>query len=107
MIKRNKPIKKISEKGKVKRELKKQLIQEDFTFYLSIWEEREHMCQSCGVWLNDEPRTYNFDHLLEKGLTRYQHLRYNKDNIFICCMPCHILKTNGYPTKVLIIQINC
>ena len=75
----------------------KQLQREkDIAFYEEIWKERKHVCVSCGIELQGEPSTANFDHILEKS--KYQHLRYEKENICILCINCHSLKTNGFAT---------
>lgn len=62
---------------------------------LPLWDRK---CQSCGAILNREPRTYYFDHLIEKS--KRPDLAMEKDNIFICCLTCHALKTDGHPTEV-------
>lgn len=46
----------------------------------------------------DPVRSYYFDHLIEKSSR--PDLAYEKDNIFICCLACHTLKTDGHPTEV-------
>ena len=52
-------------------------------FFLEIWKERyPHNCVICNEPLGNEPKTYMFDHCLEKGVGKYKHLAYNKDNIF-------------------------
>lgn len=73
----------------------------DLAFYNSIWEEREHFCYNCGKYLGSEPLTIYFDHILEKGLDRYKHLRHDKRNICLLCGDCHSSKTFGnVPTKL-------
>lgn len=62
-------------------------------FFMSIWSERPHYCEHCSKWLGHEPRTYMFDHLLEKS--KYPELRLEKDNILLVCLACHDLKTRG------------
>lgn len=56
----------------------------------------DRKCQSCGKKLAEEPRTYYFDHLIEKN--RRPDLASEWDNIFLCCLECHSLKTEGFPT---------
>lgn len=72
---------------------KKELREKDIAFYMEIWEERPHICENCNVRIN-EPRTYNFDHILEKS--KHKELRHEKENIWILCMECHTRKTNCY-----------
>lgn len=69
----------------------------DKDFYLEIWKEREHICESCGVHLSSEPLTIYFDHLLEKS--KYPELRHEKANILLVCLECHDKKTRGFPTQ--------
>ena len=88
-----KKIKKISEKGKQKKELKKELVQNDMAFYLKIWLKRPHKCEECGCNLESKPKLYNFDHILEKQ--SHPKLRHVEDNIQLLCLPCHSTKTNG------------
>ena len=65
--------------------------------FLEIWKERPHYCESCGKWLGNESKTFNFDHLLEKS--KYPEHEFDVDNIFLCCWDCHSLKTDGHPTE--------
>lgn len=55
------------------------------------------VCQSCGQRLGFKPLNYYFDHLIEKS--KRPELAMEKDNIFLCCLSCHSLKTDGHPTK--------
>ena len=65
--------------------------------FLKIWRERyPHNCFICNKYLGNEPKTYMFDHCLEKGVEKYKHLAYNKDNIFYLCLDCHASKSNGF-----------
>ena len=66
-------------------------------WFLTIWKERKHYCESCNKWLGDIPSTIFFDHLLEKSI--YPELTFSKENIFLCCSDCHSKKTNGFPTE--------
>lgn len=91
------PIKKVSEKQKEKNIVKKELTIQQFEMFREIWEEREHICQSCGKQLYGEPLSLYFDHLLEKS--QYKELTLVKENIYICCGDCHSAKTNGFPTQ--------
>jgi len=62
-------------------------------FFMSIWAKRSHKCEHCGKWLGKEPRSYMFDHLLEKS--KYPKLRLEEDNILLVCLECHDNKTRG------------
>lgn len=93
-----KPINKISDKGKIKKEEKKEIQKEDWLFYDDIWHHRLHICEHCEKWIgNDEPLTTYFDHILEKS--KHPHLRHVKENIWLLCPDCHSAKTNGYLTQ--------
>lgn len=72
------PIKKVSEKGKIKRELKKDLVKTDMAFYLTeVWDVRPHQCLISKVPIH-EPRIQNFHHILEKSIyPEYRHKQWN------------------------------
>jgi 5-methylcytosine-specific restriction endonuclease McrA len=61
--------------------------------FMSIWEKRIHRCQHCGDSLGSEPRSYMFDHILEKS--KYPQLSLEEENIWMVCMSCHDNKTRG------------
>lgn len=63
-------------------------------FFFHLWNKRPHYCTICGAWLGNEPRSYFFDHLLEKE--RYQQLKYKEENTAFLCLPCHDLKSRGF-----------
>ena len=65
-------------------------------FFASIWTKRPHWCECCGRWLGTEPRTYMFDHILEKET--YPELKFEEENIALVCLTCHSQKSNGYLT---------
>ncbi len=69
------------------------------TFLWNLWWELpipERGCKSCGKKLHNPPRSYYFDHLIEKS--KRPDLALERDNIFLCCLECHALKTDGHPT---------
>lgn len=74
---------------------KKQNIDKQWDFFLNIWNSRSHICENCEKTLGSEPRSYMFDHLLEKS--QYPEMAYEKSNIFLCCLECHANKTGGFP----------
>jgi 5-methylcytosine-specific restriction endonuclease McrA len=87
IMKRKKPIKKISDKGRVKKEEKRLLVQDDFKFYQDIWNNTdERYCYECGKGL-PEPLSCNFHHILPKQ--SYPQFRHDSRNIAILCCPCH------------------
>lgn len=90
-------LKKMSKKRQdLTEDIKKDNI-EMWKFFYEIWENSPHNCQSCGCSLGPIPTTYMFDHLLEKS--KYPELKFEKNNIFLCCLKCHNSKTNGHPTE--------
>ena len=54
---------------------------------LEIWDEREHVCEVCGVSLGDTPIPSMFSHLLPRG--SYRRYKLYKPNIILKCPPCH------------------
>jgi hypothetical protein len=91
-----KAIKKVSEKGKFKLVLKKELLNEDKLFYLRVWNERSWLnsygertkkCENCSKLLEQEPNLMNFHHILEKR--NYPQFRHVEENIAILCPGCH------------------
>lgn len=50
--------------------------------YREIWQEREHRCVNCGVWIAS-PVVHNFSHIRSKGAR--PDLKFDKDNIEILC----------------------
>lgn len=91
--KKPKKLKKISEKGKEKRVLKKELVKTDMAFYFKLWMNNPHVCTFCQKDLGDKPKLYYFDHILEKQA--FPKLRHEADNIQFLCLGCHNNKTNG------------
>ena len=61
------------------------------------WQIKAHICQACGdpIW-GDNLSIYH-DHLLEKGNEKYEHLKYEIENLFLVCWECHTKKGNGFP----------
>lgn len=66
-------------------------------FYEEIWNERPHICDSCGAQLYGELRSIYIEHLLEKNV--YPEFKFEKRNIILVCFDCHGDKTNGFPTR--------
>lgn len=88
---------KVRPKTEEQKEEKRLQREKDYEFYMSIWNERPHYCEACGVWLGNEMKPLFMDHLLEKNENAYPHLRYEKENIFVVCGEHHGSKTNGFP----------
>jgi 5-methylcytosine-specific restriction endonuclease McrA len=65
-------------------------------FWLSL-PEGARVCRSCEKPLYEPIRSYYFDHLIEKS--KRPDLAYKPENIFLCCLTCHSLKTDGHPTE--------
>jgi len=72
---------------KTKKKYDPKVKERDVEFYSSIWETRPHNCENCGAFLGNEPRTYNFHHLLPKA--KYPEHRYDEWNIALLCADCH------------------
>jgi aryl-alcohol dehydrogenase-like predicted oxidoreductase len=85
---------------------KKKIVEQtkrDKEFYVEIWDSRWHICGCCLKSLPDEPRSFNFDHILPKA--SFRKLRYEKDNIALICLECHQIKNIGvcnYSVKKMI-----
>ncbi len=76
--KKPKELRKVSDKGKSRKEDKKKLVEEDKKFYLEIWESREHYCFETGAYLGEEPLMTMFHHVLEKSkYPQYRHCEWN------------------------------
>jgi 5-methylcytosine-specific restriction endonuclease McrA len=94
------PPKKISYKSakqKLKDVDKREYINKQFKMFFDIWSKKRHYCESCGLWLGNEPLSIFFDHLLEKS--KYPEFALMENNIYLCCGECHTKKTNGFPTE--------
>ena len=64
-------------------------------FFMRYWKEnKQHTCEVCRVWLGSDPRTYMFDHVLEKS--KYPELAFEEENIMYLCLLCHDKKTRGH-----------
>lgn len=94
------PLKKISKKREQKLHLERAENVRMWGFLASwylLLPPGSKVCQSCGKKLPDLPAYHNFDHLIEKS--KRPDLAMETDNIFLCCLDCHTLKTNGHPTE--------
>jgi hypothetical protein len=86
-------------KARVKTEEQKKQQQEDIAkmwgLFIEIWNKRPHYSEVSGVWLGNEPKSWMFDHLLEKS--KYPEIKYEKWNIALVSFDEHSRKTNGFP----------
>ena len=82
------PLKKSSkpiDKAPTKKLQKKRL--DDKSMYAEIWNERDHVCEECGISLGEELQPIYFSHILSKKA--YPELRHNKENINLLCPKHH------------------
>lgn len=86
-----------SAKQKLKDINKREYINKQFKMFFDIWSKKRHYCESCGLWLGNEPLSIFFDHLLEKS--KYPEFALMENNIYLCCGECHTKKTNGFSTE--------
>lgn len=74
-----------------KKPVKKKIVNRKKTgesaLFKEIWEEREHICINCKVYLGEEPIVHFFSHRKGKGAN--PELRLDKDNIDLLCRDCH------------------
>lgn len=54
-------------------------------------------CEVCDKQLYGENLTIYHEHLLDKGIQRYEHLKFEIDNLALVCGTCHACKTAGFP----------
>lgn len=91
-----------SSNSKAKERLKEQTRKKEelYEFFVELWlsiPPGDRRCKSCGKQLLSPTRNYYFDHLIEKS--KRPDLAMERDNIFLCCLACHSLKTDGHPTE--------
>ena len=104
-----KQIPKRSEAGRKKAEEKNITTEEQFKFFLKIWEERKredgrNYCEVSGERLSLEPLSIYFDHLLEKSTN--PEYRFDPQNIILVSGDVHTRKTNGFPHREHLRRIN-
>jgi len=81
----------LKKKGKV---VDQESIDKMKDLFLLIWSKRPHYCVICGAYLGSEPRSYMFDHKIEKQ--SHPELTYEEKNIELLDLACHDLKTRGF-----------
>ena len=75
-------------KGRKKSSFKPRKATGEAKVFAVIWEEREHVCEVCKVYLH-EATAGNFSHLLNKGT--YPEFQLDPRNSRIKCQACHDL----------------
>lgn len=75
-----------------KKDARKLQSAKDWAMYQDIWNEREHKCVVCSDRIYGELKNLYMDHILDKGIEKYAHLRYEKQNIAVVCSTCHCSK---------------
>lgn len=92
-LKRTGPIKRSPSKKVVDTEERDKM----WAVFMEIWKERPHKSEVSGSVLWSEPKSWMFDHLLEKS--KYPELKYDKRNIVLVTFEEHERKTNGFPDE--------
>ncbi len=105
---RHKPRKPIRKSKKTQEKIDEETEEKErmWDMFIEIWNERPHRSEISGASLGMEPRTYMFDHAIEKST--HPEFKFNKKNIILCTGDEHTKKNNGFPLpahKELIEQI--
>ena len=82
-------------KSSEERQKNKEEGQKMIDFFNMIWSKRPHYCQVTGQFLGNEPKTYMFEHLIEKS--SHPELAFEEENIILCTLEVHDRKNNGFP----------
>jgi hypothetical protein len=117
MLKRTGPLKRGTEtlkRSPLKRKRKTEAVRKQeqtdiarmFGLYTEHWDSKEKVCASCGDPIYGECKSLYHHHLLEKGLSRYEHLKYEIENLMMLCEPCHTDVNSGYPSQRVIEETN-
>jgi hypothetical protein len=105
MLKRTQPMKRsvgilkrspIRKKPKTTEQIQEQKVDTArmWGLFIEIWDEIPHRSEVSGTWLGDEPKSWMFDHLLEKS--KWPELMHEKENIALVTFDEHTRKTNGF-----------
>ncbi len=91
---------KLRVKKKSREQLQQQVedIEKQWGLFKEHWLSKPHICESCDEPIWGENLSLYHDHLLEKGVDKYEYLKYEIDNLFLVCCECHTKKGNGFPT---------
>ena len=68
--------------------------QRNLTTGLNYWQ-----CENCLIGIWGENKSLYHHHILEKGNAKYEHLKYEIDNLMLLCEQCHSKTTNGHPSE--------
>lgn len=68
------------------------------------WGIKKHECESCGQKLYGENKSLYHHHCYEKGIQKYEHLKYEIQNLMLLCGDCHVSVSNGYPSNEIKIR---
>jgi hypothetical protein len=79
--------KKLSKKQEEKRKAKQEYTNLLFSFFMDIWQKREHYSEVSGRWLGKEARSFHFHHILPKS--KYPEAAFDEDNIILLTFEEH------------------
>lgn len=82
-IKKSGYINKISEKGLIKKQEKKEYTGKQWLFFLEIWKNRPHVSFESGLPIYGDPLSTMFHHCLEKGIDKYKRYALEDWNIVL------------------------
>ncbi len=87
--KSNKPIKKISENGKIKKEEKKEYTKKQFELFRKFYDEHPiKKCEQCGINIY-KCLSINVHHLLPKAIEKYKKVALESKYWMLLCGNCH------------------
>jgi len=98
-----KPLKKSTLKKKPKtveqKEENRQEIEKMWDFFNELWAKLPVIkkCWGCKKRIFGENLSVYWDHLIRK--TDHPELKYEKDNMFFCCLDCHTKKEGGFAVE--------
>lgn len=73
----------------------RKVFEDMWVFFMEIWRERPHVSEISGEPLGHAPKSWMFEHLLEKS--KYPELSKVKRNIILCTFAEHEVKSMGNP----------
>lgn len=88
-------MRKVSKKGKVKREQKAKDTEVMFRLFQAIWKKRKHYSEISNKWLGDEALSIFFHHILPKS--KYPEAFLDEENIILLTFDEHT-KVENDPT---------
>lgn len=84
----------VAKPAKTKRYVYKPKATGEREMFLEIWEEREHFCTNCGVYLGEVPHAFMFAHVEAKSLNGGKK-RLERANVELHCAECHYCLDHG------------